>query len=220
MENFYNHLFNRLLEVKGGPHFRGGHSASVPRGKTPAGFAAAEKPGDARVAAMQALVGKHFDANPDAEGAGEYVKKGPDWVMNDPVGQRKKKKKKVEEGSGGEKRLKRVAKALKKQSDKQTDIQFDWNREGESPSDRDARIAAARAKGADIHQHALRVHGRMGVKSAEQEWRPTARKHRWGKYAPNKSKIARNVKRAEDRETSISKGTLAQYIGRPSRRDL
>ena len=94
MENFYNHLFNRLLEVKGGPHFRGGHSASIPRSKTPAGYSDAEKPGDARIAAVQARIQQHFDANPEAEGASEYMQKGADWVMKDPVGQKKKKKKK------------------------------------------------------------------------------------------------------------------------------
>lgn len=60
---------------------RSSHSSSAPRGTTPAGHAATERPGDARIAAMQALVQKHFDANPEAEGAETHKKHGPSWKI-------------------------------------------------------------------------------------------------------------------------------------------
>ena len=70
----YQKLYDLLIETGEGP--TASRVSSVPKKRR---SSETERPGDARIAALQALVSKHFEGNPDDEGADEHEKKGPAW---------------------------------------------------------------------------------------------------------------------------------------------
>ena len=105
-----------------------------------------------------------------------------------------------EEGSGGVKNLERRQTALDKATNASIGSEFEWNQEGESPEDRAARLAAARANTAALQKRRVANAGRLGHKKGEGAGRPLRRKvgalnasKKWSPVSPRVENLGTTV---------------------------